>query len=193
MAVSGNVAPHIGIIERLRLAALDSYAIVDTAPEPAFDALVARAAARFRAPMSLISLVDADRQWFKARIGMDVSHTSRDIAFCAHTIETGEPLVVKDALLDRRFATNPLVLSAPHVRFYAGAPLITPLGRVLGTINVIDTKARFLWSPANTAELVALADEVMALLEARRGARVRELALRGMGSRSASSVSMARH
>lgn len=171
-------SPSTGVVERLRLAALASYGIMDTSPEPEFDAFVARAAARFSAPISLISLLDSDRQWFKARIGIDARYTSRDLAFCAHTIETGKPLVVNDACLDQRFFANPLVTGAPHIRFYAGAPLVTPLGRVLGTINVIDTKARHVWPAANTAELVTLAGEVMAVLEARRSALVRQRALR---------------
>ena len=184
-----------GVLERLRLAALDSYGILDTSPEPEFDALVARAAAKFSAPISLISLVDAERQWFKARIGIEASHTERDIAFCAHTIETGEPLVVHNAILDPRFSANPLVMGEPHIRFYAGAPLVTPLGRVLGTINVIDTKSRYLWSSANTAALEALADETMALLETRRMDRVRHRALHHLPARSftAAPLRAARH
>ena len=177
MLVVESSVPPTGIVERLRLAALASYGIMDTSPEPEFDAFVARAAARFSAPISLISLIDSERQWFKARIGIDARHTSRDIAFCAHTIETGQPLIVNDARKDQRFAANPLVTGAPHIRFYAGAPLVTPLGRVLGTINVIDVKPRLQWASADTADLVALAGEVMGLLEARRSALVRQRAL----------------
>jgi len=156
------------IRERLRLAALHSYGILDTCPEPEFDRFVRIAALRFAAPISLISLIDDSRQWFKARIGLDVCHTSRDIAFCTHTIAERRSVTVADARVDPRFADNPLVAGAPFVRFYAGAPLITPLGRVLGTINVIDGRLHPTWSARDTADLEEMAREVMTLLEHRR-------------------------
>lgn len=170
--------PAPGIREQLRLAALDSYKIIDTAPEPEFDRFVQYAAARFGTPISLISLIDETRQWFKARVGLEIRHTPREIAFCMHTVATKKPLIVTDASKDERFTNNPFVTGEAHIRFYAGAPLITPLGRVLGTINVIDVKPRYLWSASNTEELVAIAREVMIVLERRRGALVRDRALR---------------
>ncbi|WP_375396387.1 GAF domain-containing protein [uncultured Sphingomonas sp.] len=161
----------------MRLAALDSYGILDTRPEPEFDAFVARAARRFRAPISLISLVDHRRQWFKARIGLTATETDKRIAFCTHTVRNAAPLVVRNATRDARFADNPLVTGATHIRFYAGAPLITPLRRCIGTINVLDTLARPSWDEEDTADLEAMAHDVMIVLERRRAGIVRQRAL----------------
>lgn len=170
-------APGQLIRERIRLAALDSYGILDTRPEPEFDSFVARAAQRFRAPISLISLIDDRRQWFKAKIGLTAAETDKRIAFCAHTVRSASPLVVYDATRDARFADNPLVTGGARVRFYAGAPLITPLRRCIGTINVIDTKSRLSWRDEDTADLEAMAREVMVVLERRRSDLVRHRAL----------------
>lgn len=165
--------------ERIRLAALDSYGVLDTLPEAVFDAFVAQAARRFHAPISLISLIDDRRQWFKARIGLTIAETDKRIAFCAHTVADAATLVVRDATRDRRFADNPLVTGRPRIRFYAGAPLITPLSRCIGTINVIDTIARPGWTDRDSADLEAMARDVMVVLERRRAALVRERALAG--------------
>ncbi len=130
--------------EEQRLAALKAFEILDTSAEPSFDRIAQLAGDLFDVPIALVSLVDAERQWFKARVGLDACSTPRDISFCTHAIEMGERavLVVEDALKDERFASNPLVTGAPHIRFYAGATLTTAGGHNLGTLCVIDTKPR---------------------------------------------------
>ena len=134
------LAPH----EQDRLAALRRYDVLDTAPEENFDELTGFASRLCGAPIALISLVDANRQWFKARVGLDDSETPRDQAFCAHAIEGDDLLEVCDATSDPRFADNPLVTGDPHIRFYAGAPLSAPGGHRIGTLCVIDTVPRTL-------------------------------------------------
>ena len=131
-----------GTVEIERLAALDQLQVLDTASEPLFDSLTELAARAFDAPIALISLVDASRQWFKACIGLDADQTAREISFCRHTILDDAVFVVLDAHQDARFAKNPLVTGAPFIRFYAGAPLITPQGHRLGSLCVIDTAPR---------------------------------------------------
>ncbi len=125
-----------------RVAALQSYAILDTAPEPAFDRIARMAAAIFGVPIAMLSLVDADRQWFKARCGVNERQTARDISFCHHAIQRATPLVVGDATQDPRFTASPLVTGPMGVRFYAGVPLINGEGFALGTLCVVDRKPR---------------------------------------------------
>jgi anti-sigma regulatory factor (Ser/Thr protein kinase) len=153
--------------ETARLAALRRYRILDTEPEKAFDDLALLASEICGTPVALISLVDADRQWFKARVGIATRETSRSIAFCAHAIEQRELFVVPDAREDDRFRDNPLVVHPPNVRFYAGAPLVTPDGHALGTLCVVDRVPRRL-SPSQQAALEALKRQVEAQLELRR-------------------------
>lgn len=155
--------------EAARLAALDSYKVLDTGAERVFDDLVMVAAQVCEVPIALVSLVDADRQWFKARLGLDICSTGREVAFCSYALTLGprELLEVKDAQRDARFASNPLVTGDPYVRFYAGAPLVTPGGLVLGTLCVIDTVPRTL-DDAQRQSLIALAGQVMGQLELRR-------------------------
>ena len=157
-----------------RLAALRRYMLLDTVPEAEFDRVTALAARLFGVPIALVSLVDADRQWFKSCVGIEATETSRDDAFCAHALFDTRPLVIPDALEDVRFAYNPYVTGAPFIRFYAGAPLVTHEGYALGTLCVIDTKPRQL-----TAEqidtLASLAAVVVDLVEARLGFRSREM------------------
>lgn len=160
-----------------RLAALRRYGVLDTPPEPAFDDLTRLAAYICGTPISLISLLDADRQWFKARVGLETPHTSRDLAFCSHAILGNDVLVVPDATADARFATNPLVTSDPHIRFYAGAPLVTSDGYSLGTLCVIDRVPRTL-TPEQHDALCALSRQAIALLELRRGTTRLESAYR---------------
>lgn len=175
--------PPIPVDESERLHALHSYRILDTAPEAEFDRITHLAQRIFATPIALVSLVDTHRQWFKSKVGIDLCESGRDGALCAHAILSEEVLVVPDALLDPRFSRLPLVLGAPHIRFYAGAPLITREGFKLGTLCIIDKEPRE-FSPAQTAMLADLArmvTDAMELrllathLEARVADRTREL------------------
>lgn len=134
-----------------RVRELQSYSILDTPADPQFDALTDLAAMICEVPISLISLVDSDRQWFKSRHGLDATETSRDVSFCSHCVATNELLVVEDAHRDQRFSDNPLVVGAPHIRFYAGAPLRTSTGACLGTLCVIDREPRSLTNAQHRA------------------------------------------
>lgn len=153
--------------ESSRLETLRLYRILDTAAERAFDELAELAAAICEAPISLISLVDDQRQWFKARVGLEVEETPRCIAFCAHAIEGDDVMVVADATRDPRFADNPLVAGDPHIRLYAGAPLVVADGHRLGTLCVIDRRPRTL-TPAQIQGLAVLSRAVVTQLELRR-------------------------
>ena len=150
-----------------RLAALHRLLILDTAPEERYDKIIKFASAEFDVPIALLSLVDSDRQWFKARTGLDVCETSREISFCGHAVHAEALLVVEDTLLDPRFADNPLVLADPHIRFYAGMPLRLSDGAVVGTLCLIDRRPRTL-DPIDIAILGTLRD--LAVVELERGA-----------------------
>ena len=128
--------------EAERLQALKSYDVLDTPPEKVFDDLARLAAGICGTESALVSLVDKTRQWFKAKVGWDASETSREVAFCSHTILSSDVLIVPDALKDERFARNPLVTADPHIRFYAGMPLINRDGHALGTVCVLDKQPR---------------------------------------------------
>ena len=143
--------------EAQRLAALHQLAVLDTPPEERFDRITRIAAATFNVPIALISLVDKDRQWFKSCVGIDVSESPRDVSFCAHAVALHDDIIVPDTLLDDRFADNPLVLSGPRVRFYAGAPLLLKNGVCLGTLCIVDTRPRQLGA-ADIASLHDLRD-----------------------------------
>ncbi len=156
--------------EQARLDTLRSYDILDTPPEAEFDGMVQLASSICAAPIAVISLVDRDRQWFKAIVGLEAKETSRDLAFCAHTILQDDVMVVADALLDPRFFDNGLVTAEPKIRFYAGAPLITSGGHALGTICVIDRVPRELKSDQLLA-LKALASHVVTQFELRQSHR----------------------
>ena len=156
--------------EAKRLKVLWQYDVLDTVPEEVFDDLTELAARICEAPIALISLVDEDRQWFKSKVGLTINETSRDISFCAHAIKQQELFIIPDATKDLRFANNPLVVSDPKIRFYAGAPLITPDGHALGTLCVIDKVPREL-RPEQQQALRVLARHVMTQLELRRHAK----------------------
>ena len=178
-AVSGasEGLSHLGAIpaplppnERARLEALWGYEVLDTAPEASLDEITRLAARLCGTPMALISLVDGERQWFKSRQGLDVEETERDVAFCSYTVLLGRTLVVPDATADARFRFNPLVTHGICLRFYAGAPLVTPEGLILGTLCVLDTVPRVL-TLEQLHGLEVLARQVMHQLEARRTGR----------------------
>ena len=159
--------------ETARVEALRRYAILDTLPEQIYDDVTALASLIFGTPIALVSLVDADRQWFKSEVGLGKRETPRSESFCAHTLETAASLIVRDASQDPRFRDHPAVVGDPKIRFYAGAPLVEPDGHVLGTVCVIDTSPR---TPTviQVAALEALARQVMALLECRRNGKLPE-------------------
>ena len=135
--------PPLSIIhDPTRLATLEDYNIIDTAPEPVFDDIVQIAKEVCRTPVALISFVEADRQWFKATAGFEVCETPLDQSVCAHAIAQGSTLVIPDLTKDPRTMDNPLVVDDPHIRFYAGALLKAPNGALLGTLCVIDGQPR---------------------------------------------------
>ena len=153
-------------VEAERLAALERFGILDSAPEQGYEDITQLAAFICGAPMSIISFVDRDRQWFKAVLGVGLRETPRSQSFCAHTISDAKTLVVPDALADDRFRSNPFVLEDPNIRFYAGAPIVEKSGQVLGTVCVLDTETRVL-NAQQIAALEALARQVVVLLEQR--------------------------
>ncbi len=153
--------------EEERLRALAEYRILGTQPEQCYDDITKIASLTCGTPISLMSLVDADKQWFKSKCGFDTQETSRDVSFCAHAIASHEPLIVEDALLDERFKSNPLVVEEPKIRLYAGFPLQTPNDQRIGTLCVIDRKPGHL-SDKQHQIMEALSRQVVSLLELRK-------------------------
>ncbi|MEI9888750.1 MAG: GAF domain-containing protein [Rhizomicrobium sp.] len=151
-----------------RLAALGEYGVKEALAEPGFERLVQLASNVFEVPIALVSLVEAERQIFAARVGLDVCETSRDVSFCAHAIRGDGIMVVPDATRDVRFRANPLVTGEPHIRFYAGAPLQAPSGAKIGTLCIIDTKPHATFGDSERRNLSDLAALVLDKLELRR-------------------------
>lgn len=165
--------------EAARLRALRAYHILDTDPEQVFDDLTLLASQVCGTPIALITLVDENRQWFKSKVGTDVQETARNISFCAHAIEQPGLFVVPDTLSDGRFRDNPMVVNEPHIRFYAGAPLLTRDGDPLGTICVVDSMPRTLTAD-QLAALNALRRQAETQLELRRKLDELRLAIEGL-------------
>lgn len=159
--------PDKPVDENERLAELKSYHILDTPPEADFDEITKLASVICETPISLITLVDADRQWFKSNVGLDLAETTRDIAFCSYALHQDELMVVPDAAQDDRFRNNPLVTRNPDIRFYAGMPLVTRAGHALGTLCVLDTVPRQITEQQKVA-LKVLGRQVIKLLELRQ-------------------------
>lgn len=152
--------------DKERLDALEKYKVLDTLPQKDFDDLTLLASYICETPIALISFIDKSRQWFKSKVGLEVSEISRDLAFCAHAILEEDILVVPDSFMDDRFLDNPLVTGGPVFRFYAGVPLVTPSGHKIGTLSVIDSIPREISAGQLTA-LRALARQVVGQLELR--------------------------
>jgi diguanylate cyclase (GGDEF)-like protein len=152
--------------ETVRLRSLQSLRVLDTEPEERFDRITRLARKLFDVPIALVSLVDADRQWFKSRQGLDASETSREISFCGHAVREERPFIVPDASQDTRFSDNPLVSDDPHIRFYAGHPVHGADGARVGTLCVIDRVPRQLSSEevATLTDLAAMVDRELHLL-----------------------------
>jgi PAS domain S-box-containing protein len=162
-----TIAPPIPENESDRLTALRLTGLLDSEPDEDFDDLARMAASICGTPIGLISLVDEHRQWFKGKVGLDVSETPREVSFCAHAIcRPGEVLVVPDATQDERFRNNPLVTGEPGIRFYAGVPLLDRNGQALGTLCVIDRESKE-FNPEKQRALVALTRQFSLLLELR--------------------------
>ena len=150
--------------EIARLEALKSYGILDTPPDPIYDGFTVLAARICQAPVAFLTLIDENRQWFKSKVGSELCETGRDVAFCAHTLEDKSLVEVTDTLLDGRFNANPFVVGPPHIRFYAGAPLVTPQGFNLGTLCVVDVAPRAL-TPEQRESLTLFSQLIMTQLE----------------------------
>ncbi len=177
--------PPTPVDEKQRLATLQDLKLLDTEPEDRFDRVTRLAKGLFGTPIVLVSLVDAGRQWFKSRQGLDATETPRDISFCAHAILEDRTLVVNDARNDERFSDNPLVTSDPFIRFYAGYPLSAPDGTKAGTLCIIDREPREM-----TPEDLTLLRELGQMVEEELGAMnmVRNDPITGLANRAGFSL-----
>ena len=153
--------------EKARVQALRRYKILDTDPEKGFDDLTILASSICNTPVALISVIDSDRQWFKSKVGVDITETPLEVSFCAVAIKQPDLFVVPDATKDPRFSSNPFVVSEPKIRFYAGAPYTSSDGHPLGTLCVVDTVPRQL-TPSQEKALLALSRQVQAQFELRK-------------------------
>ena len=181
------LSPSKTFDEELRLKKLKSYQVLDTESESCFDEITLLATQICSVPIALVSLVDEKRQWFKSRRGIDTTETSREISFCGHAILNDDVLVVPDTHLDDRFSDNPLVTSGPRLRFYAGAPLISPEGLRIGTLCVLDTKAMWL-DQSQLRSLKTLAAHVVNLFEL----KVKNSELKAISNQSAAIQSISK-
>jgi hypothetical protein len=162
--------------EAARLAALDRYAILDTDPEESFDDLVILASYICKTPIALLSLLDDHRQWFKSTVGVQVRETPLEMSICAYAIKQEDLFIVPDTLQDARFRENPMVVGEPHIRFYAGAPLINEDGFALGTLCVLDRQPREL-DPEQKQALKSLRQLALKQMELRRNLQLLKDAL----------------
>ncbi|GAB5097618.1 MULTISPECIES: sensor domain-containing phosphodiesterase [unclassified Caballeronia] len=168
------IAPPYPLDEDARLSTLRSACILDTPPDSVFDDITRLASDIFEVPISLVTLVDKDRQWFKSRVGMHVTETARETSFCAHAILAREPMVVLDTHHDDRFHDNPLVTGSPFIRFYAGAPLVTHNGHAVGTLCIIGTTPRASFGAQERSHLSALANLIAQRIDTLRSTACRD-------------------
>ena len=176
MEVSMAASPSTSTAEATRVAALDRYAILDSEPEEAFDDLVILAAQVCETPMAMLSLLDDHRQWFKAKVGVQIRETPKDISICAHAIQGKDLFIVNDTQEDPRFRENPLVVGEPRIRFYAGEPLVNEEGYALGTLCVVDREPRVLDEEQKNA-LKALGRLALRQMELRKNLQLLKEAL----------------
>jgi GAF domain-containing protein len=168
MSLSHFTVPARPEDEARRLLAVTAYQIDRDIPDPTLDAIVSETATLFGVPIAMISIVTDEQQCFPACVGLDVTSTSRSISFCGHAILTADTMIVPNALEDPRFAGNPLVVSGPQIRFYAGTPLISPEGFAIGTLCIVDARERR-FDSSQVTMLKGQASRVMTRLNERRG------------------------